>query len=92
MKNQVNLNEMQITYLEAKAAYEATDFSDDSKLTLLEIRQAAEMILLNWAHEQVGVLPQYKAVRAEIENLYEKAHRFPSIYKQLIDLSLRLEA
>ena len=60
-----------------------------------ELQQAhlsTEKALVNWAHEQVKVLPKYRAHRDTIVMVFDKGMRLPSTRQRLVDLCMSLQA
>lgn len=74
-------------YVEAESAIE--EKHDYWKFRSL-LREAEKM-LLEWGHEQVKRLPQYKGHRANLEYLFEHAPFHLDIEERLINTIMRLQ-
>jgi hypothetical protein len=52
---------------------------------------AAEKELIEWGHNIVRTLPQYKREQALLEEMYKKVKYHPRAWDQLVALTLKLE-
>ena len=53
---------------------------------------ADETALIAWAQGQVNNLAEYRKNRVMLDDMFNKARRYPNVYQKVIDLSMGLPA